>query len=166
MRMPDELTAAFNRQISMELASSIAYLQMSAYLDTQNLIGMAGWMRAQADEERNHALAFFDFVLSRGNDVEIGSIDAPPSEFSDAAAVFADSLEQERAVTASIHSLYQAANEQGDFASVPFLQAFIEEQREEEETVETILERVKMAADNSSALLLLDSELGTRPTAG
>lgn len=162
MKMPDGLARAVNDQITMELASSIAYLQMAAYFDGLNLTGMSSWMKAQAEEEKEHAHLFLDFVLDRGNPVEIGAIEAPKSDFASVQQAFETALAQERAVTKSIHDIYRLAAETGDLGSYPFLQTFIEEQNEEESMVETILERVKLAGDESSAILLLDSELGGR----
>lgn len=164
--MPDELAAAFNDQITMELASSVAYLQMCAHFETENLTGMASWMRLQAEEEKEHAHRFMDFVLDRGNGVRLGSIEAPRSQFENPEQVFATALAQEQTVTKAIHDLYRLASDSGDLASYPFLQDFIEEQNEEEATVETILERVRLAGGESSALLLLDRELGARGTTG
>lgn len=166
MRMTEPLEQAFNDQVTLELESSIAYLQMAAFLDTENLTGMSGWMRAQSAEESAHAQRFLDFVLDRGNRVRIGATKAPEHDFQTAADAFAAALEQERHVTAAIHHLYRLATEEGDLGSVPFLQEFINEQNEEEATVETILERIKMAGADSGALLHLDSELGVRPANG
>jgi ferritin len=162
MKMSDELASAFNDQITMEMASSVAYLQMSAHFETENLTGMASWMRMQAEEEKEHAHRFMDFVLDRGNRVALGAIEAPESGFESVEQVFATALEQEQAVTRSIHDIYRLAADKGDLASYPFLQEFIEEQNEEEATIETILERVRLAGGESSAILLLDSELGAR----
>lgn len=162
MRMPDDLAVAFNQQITMELASSVAYLQMSVYFESENLIGMASWMRMQAEEENDHAHRFMKFVLDRGNPVRLGAIEAPTADFESVEAVFAAALAQEQAVTRAIHDLYRVASQGDDLASFPFLQGFIQEQIEEEATVETILERVRLAGGESSAVLLLDRELGTR----
>ena len=162
MKMPDELASAVNDQITMEMASSVAYLQMSAHFESENLTGMASWMRMQAEEEKNHAHRFMDFVLARGNSVRLGSIEAPESSFESVEHVFKTALEQERTVTKAIHDIYRLASDKGDLASFPFLQEFIEEQNEEEATVETILERVRLVGGESSAILLLDRELGTR----
>jgi ferritin len=162
MRMPEELEAAFNDQVTMELHASTAYLQMAAYFSDRNLSGMSRWMRAQADEERAHAYRFFDFILDRGNRVRIGDAPAPAAEFQGPEEVFAAALVQERDVTKAIHDLYRLASERGDLASFPFLQAFIGEQNEEEAMVETILDRIRLAAGDSSAIFLLDHELGAR----
>ena len=162
MKMPDDIAAAFNDQITMELGSFIAYLQTAAHFESENLVGMASWLRRQAEEEKIHAQRFIDYVLDRGNEVEIGAIAAPKSDFATVEAVFAAALDQERSVTEAIHDLYRLVTDKGDLASYPILQWFIAEQNEEESTVETILERVKLAGDESSAILLLDSELGFR----
>ena len=162
MKMPDDLASAFNDQITMEMASSVAYLQMSAHFEAENLTGMAGWMRMQAEEEKAHAHRFMDFVLNRGNGVKLGAIDAPEAAFESVEHVFKTALQQEQAVTKAIHDIYRLASDKGDLASYPFLQEFIEEQNEEEATVETILERVRLAGGESSAILLLDRELGAR----
>lgn len=162
MRMPQELEEAFNDQIDMEMSSSTEYLQMSAYFADRNLVGMSRWMRAQAEEERSHAHRFLDFVLARGNQVKLGAIKAPTVAFEGPEAVFAAALEQEREVTKAIHDLYRLASDHGDLASYPFLQTFIAEQNEEEASVETILERIRLANDESGAILILDNELGSR----
>lgn len=162
MKLPDELAEAFNDQITIELASSMAYLQMSAYFDSENLVGMASWMKQQSEEEKDHAHRFMRFVMDRGNPVKLGAIAAPASVFESVEEVFETSLAQEQGVTRAIHDLYRLASEKGDLASFPFLQTFIEEQNEEEAMVETILERVRLAGGESSAILLLDSELGAR----
>lgn len=162
MRLPEKLEEAFNAQINRELSSSMAYLQMSAYFADRDLNGMAAWMRAQSEEERDHAYTFLDFVLDRGNPAAIGAIDAPDTAYENIEAVFAAALEQEQAVTLAIHDLYRLATEEGDLGSYPLLQAFISEQNEEEATVASILERIRLAGDDSGAILLLDNELGAR----
>lgn len=162
MTMPDDLAAAFNDQITMELTSSVAYLQMSAYLADKNLTGMASWMRHQAEEEKEHAHEFLDFVLDRGNQVRIGAIEAPATEFKSPEDVFETALNQEQEVTRAIHDLYRLATDSGDLGCYPFLQSFIAEQIEEESTVDGILERVRLAGGESGAILLLDHELRVR----
>lgn len=162
MKMPPDLEEAFNNQVTMELASANAYTQMAAWLAHQNFEGMSRWMRAQAQEEREHADRFLDFVLDRGNRAVIGEVSAPSSEFTSPLAAFEAALAQEEAVTEAIHDLYRLANELNDLSSVPFLQEFISEQNEEEATVSSIVDRLRLADDQSGALFLLDHELGGR----
>jgi len=160
--MSAELQDAYNDQITLEFASSYAYLQMAAFLDDANLPGFANWMRQQAEEERIHAMKFFDFVLNRGNQVELRSIPAPSDDYTSPLSVFEASLAHEQKVTRSIHDLYAHATDGKDYESLALLHWFIDEQVEEESTVSELIEQIAMAGDNGAALLLLDRELGTR----
>ena len=160
--MSDTLTAAYNRQITHEFASSHVYLQLAAFFAGRSLSGFEAWMRAQAEEEREHAIKFFDFVLDRGNDVVLGQIDAPPSVPSSPLEAFESALEQERAVTASIASLLELAQGENDGASFPLLQWFMTEQVEEEASVGEIVDQLRLAGDNPAALLMLDREYAQR----
>ncbi|MFO7548597.1 MAG: ferritin [Acidimicrobiia bacterium] len=162
MEMKPQLAEAFNRHIALELESSLAYLQMAAYFEAASLPGMASWMRLQSEEERAHALKFFDFLLDRGNDVTLVALGAPRSEFESPADVFHTALEQEQKVSAAIAELHRTATEAGDAASYALLQWFLEEQVEEEATVGQILDQLRLAGDEGTALLLLDRELGAR----
>lgn len=162
MAMSADLQDAFNDQITLEFASSYAYLQMAAFFEDANLSGFANWMRQQAEEERIHAMKFFDFVLDRGNQVELRSIPSPSADYTSPLSVFEASLAHEQKVTRSIHDLYSQATEAKDYESLPLLHWFIDEQVEEESTVSQLIEQIAMAGDNGAALLLLDRELGTR----
>ena len=59
----EKMKNALNDQLNAELYSSYIYLSMSAYFDDLNLKGMATWMKLQADEEHQHAMKFFDFII-------------------------------------------------------------------------------------------------------
>ena len=51
---------AMNEQINKEFFSSYLYLSMAAYFEDKNLTGFAHWMRLQANEEREHAMKFYN----------------------------------------------------------------------------------------------------------
>jgi ferritin len=162
MQMSAELETAFSEQITLELASSIAYIQLSAGLAAEDLPGMASWMRIQADEERMHADKFIDHVLDRGNAVQIGAIEAPSAPPADVIGAFEAALQHEQRVSEAIRELYRLASSAGDIDSLPLLSWFLTEQIEEESTVSEILGRLRRIGDDGSALLFLDSELGAR----
>ena len=155
---------AMNEQIKNELYSAYIYLSMSAYFESTNLPGLASWMRMQEQEERIHAFKFYDFVHERGGEVILHAIDQPPSEFESPLDVFEKTLEHEQKVTAMINNLYELAVQEKDYASQIFLQWFITEQVEEEDSASQIIETLKMIGDSHQGLLMLDRELaGRRP---
>ena len=153
---------AINEQIKNELYSAYLYLSMSAYCETNSLPGFAHWMRMQSQEEVEHAMKFFDFVNERGGRVVLQAIDQPPLEFESPRAVFEQTLEHERKVTGMIHSLYELALEEKDYAAQILLHWFIDEQVEEESSAAQILDTLEMIGDKGQALVMLDRELGKR----
>jgi len=153
---------AMNEQIKNELFSAYQYLSMAAFCEAENLPGFAHWMRAQAQEETEHAMKFYDFILDRNGRVVLQGIDGPLVEFGSPLEVFEKALEHERRVTAMINDLYGLAARENDYASQTFLQWFVTEQVEEEKNAGDVVETLRMVGDKSEALFLLDRELGQR----
>jgi ferritin len=151
-----------NEQIKHELYSSYLYLSMSAHLGALNFTGMASWMRVQAQEELEHALKFYDFIQDRGGRPVLQAIDQPPAEFGTPLDVFTQAYEHEQKVTARIHHIYALADKEKDFASLVFLNWFVDEQVEEEKNASQIVETLKMIGDKGNALFMLDHRLGER----
>ena len=164
--MNQTMNTAINDQITMELQAAHSYLAMAAWFDSASFPGMAAWMHAQSAEETEHALKFYQFVLDRDGRVELGSLDAPASDFESVSAVFRAGLAQEKEVTASINNLYGLALQEKDFASLPLLDWFTTEQIEEESTFSQILDDLELAGDSAQAMLFLDRELGARGAVG
>ena len=153
---------AMNEQIKNELYSAHQYLSMSAYCESATLPGFANWMLTQAQEEREHAMKFYNFILDRDGRVVLQAIDQPVVEFGSPLEAFEQALEQEQKVTSQINELYGLAASENDYASQAFLQWFVTEQVEEEKNVRDVLETLNMVGDESEALFLLDRELGGR----
>ncbi len=156
------LLSALNEQVKNELYSAYLYLGMAAYLEGENLPGMARWMRVQSREEVGHAMKLFDFIVERGGKVELAALERPATQYDSPAAAFAAALEHEQKVTAMIHHLYALALEEQDYPTQVMLHWFIEEQVEEEANVGRTAEMVAAAGGQRWALLLLDEKLAER----
>ena len=63
-----------------------------------------------------------------------------------------------------INNLVDISVEEKDHATQSFLQWFVDEQVEEEATVNEIISKLKMVGEDGYGLLMIDSELGKRPT--
>jgi ferritin len=157
-----KMSDAMNEQVKHELYSAYLYLSMAAHFESLSLGGLANWMRAQAGEEQEHALKFFDYILDRGGKVVLQAIDQPTVEFGSPLSVFEEVLVHEQKVTALIHKLYDLAVQENDYASQLFLGWFITEQVEEEKNASTIVDTFKIVGDKGIALHRLDHELGER----
>jgi ferritin len=160
--MNDRVQAAFNDQINEELYSSYVYLAMAAHFEGLNLDGFTSWMKQQAQEELQHAMRLFDHVNRRGGRVALKAVGEPPFEFGSILETFEKALAHEQHITACIGRLYKIALEENDYPAQMELQWFIDEQVEEEENVGRVVDQLRMAGDNQSALLMLDRELGQR----
>jgi ferritin len=153
---------AMNEQINKELFSSYLYLSMAAWFEDRNLPGFANWMRVQADEEREHAMKFYDFILERGGKVALKAIDAPKAKWNSTLEVAEEVAAHEGKVTASIHALYELALKEKDYPAQVMLQWFISEQVEEEKNAAEIVASLKMIEAHETAVLQLDHRLSKR----
>ncbi|MGH2704686.1 MAG: ferritin [Actinomycetota bacterium] len=160
-----EMEAAFNAQLNREFYSSYLYLSMSAYFDSENLPGHAHWMRLQADEEYAHAMKFFLLINDRGGRVQLTTIAEPQSGFGSSLEAFSQALEHEREISDHIGRLYEQASSQNDHASVTFLQWFVNEQVEEEKTLDQLVATLGMIGGEKTAMWMFDRELATRTAA-
>ena len=153
---------ALNAQINNELYSSYSYLAMAAFCEQQQFTGCARWLRLQSQEEHGHAMRLYDFLIARGGRVVLDAIRAPKTTFPTIAAVFADALEQEQAVSKQIDNLYELTFNEKAFSALVELEWFITEQVEEERTAREIVYKMNMVKDDAASMLDMDRELGTR----
>ena len=160
--MNSKIESAFNEQLNAELFSSYLYLSMAAYFGSQNLKGMAQWMRMQAQEENMHGMKFFDFINERGGKVTLAKIKEPKTEWNSPLHVFEDTCAHESKVTGLINELVDLALNEKDHAANAFLQWFVTEQVEEEGTTQEIRDKLKLVSDNPVALFMIDREMGGR----
>ena len=164
--LTDKMQKALNGQMNAELYSSYLYLSMNAYFKSVNLDGFANWMYYQAQEELEHAMKFYDFICQRGGRIQLVQIEAPPSEWNSPLAVFEDTLAHEQKVTGLINDLVEVANEERDHASQIFLQWFVSEQVEEEDSVGGVLEQLKLMGEAKGGLFMMDREMAKRRPSG
>lgn len=153
---------AINEQIKHEFYSAYMYLSMAGSFEAANLPGFAHWMRTQSHEEYEHGMKFFDFLLDRGERVQLQAIDQPPSAFRSSLDAFEQALEHEKEITNRIHQLYDLSVQENDYPAQVLLNWFVTEQVEEEKSATGIVERLRMAGEDSAALLLLDNEMRER----
>jgi ferritin len=158
----EKLQDAINEQINRELYSGYLYLSMAAYFDSMNLPGFANFMRVQEEEERFHAMKFYDFLNERGGRVVLKKIAQPEVDFDSPVEVFELSLKHEQFVTKSINELMDLAIAENDHATKSFLNWYVDEQVEEEDTMDGIVNKLKLIGGKGHGMLMMDKELGAR----
>ncbi len=157
-----EIEEAINRQINEELYSSYLYLSMSAYFESLGLRGFANWMYVQYQEEKDHAMKLYRYLIERGGRVKLYAIKEPPHEWNSPLHAFEETLKHERHITKCINDLVDLAEKKKDRATFNLLQWYVDEQVEEEANDEEIIQKLKMIGDNPQGLLMLDRELAAR----
>ncbi len=157
-----QIEEALAKQINQEFGAAYNYLAMAAYFDAQSLDGFANWMQVQHDEEVAHGMRLFRYLLDRGGHIALEGIPKPRKDYEGVVEVFECALDQERENTKSINSLYELATNCNDYATKSHLQWFLDEQVEEEKSIEDIIAVLRRAKDDVSALLFLNDKLGAR----
>jgi len=160
--LSNKMEAAINQQINAEMYSSYLYLSMATYFESISLGGFSNWMRQQAQEEMFHAMKMFDFVCERGGRVTLKAIDEPPSKWASVLDVIENVLAHEQKVTGLINDLVNLALDERDHATNIFLQWFVSEQVEEEDTAGGLVDKLKLIGGDANGLFMLDTELATR----
>ncbi len=148
-----------NNQINKELYSAYLYTSMQAYCANQSLCGIANWLKVQAREEISHAQKIYDYIIESGNKVKLEQISKPESEWNNVVELFEKALIHEEFVTQSINTISEIAEREQDRATQIFMQWFIMEQVEEENSIRKILERLKLSSD---MIYQADAELSLR----
>ena len=161
--MNDRIEKAFNEQINAELYSSYLYLAMNAYFHSVNLPGFANWMMVQAQEELQHGMKFYDFIVDQGGRVILTSIEGSQLKWDSPLAAFENQQAHEKMVTGLINKLVGIAIEVKDHAAHEFLLWFVKEQVEEEANARDLVAKAAMVGEDGPGLFMLDRDLASRP---
>ena len=151
-----------NDQINKEFYSAYLYLDFSNYYERVGLDGFANWYKVQAQEERDHAMMFYQYLQDHDELVELDAIGKPDKVFNDNMGPLKAALEHERYVTALINNIYGAAYDVRDYRTMQFLDWFVKEQGEEEKTASDLITKMELFGNDPKSLYMLNSELGGR----
>jgi ferritin len=154
-----KMEGALNQQIAFEGYASFLYLSMATWCDSQGLKGCAGFLKRQSEEERMHMLKIFEYLADVDGFALTPGIKEPPRQFEKVQTVFKQVYEHEQKVTESINKLVAQASKENDYATQHFLQWYVNEQREEEALMRTVLDRIRLIGDGPQSLYFIDKEM-------
>ena len=160
--MNEKIAELLNDQINKELYSAYLYLDMSNYYDDLDLDGYSNYYMVQAQEERDHAMMFLKYMQDNGLKVTLKAIDKPDKEFTSVLDPLEIAAEHERYVTSLINNIYHEAHQAKDYRTMKFLDWFVNEQMEEEDSANTMINRYKLFGQDAKGLYLLDQEYMAR----
>jgi ferritin len=154
-----------NRQVEREGYSSNLYLAMASWAENSGLPGIASWLYAQAEEERIHFLKFIKYINERGGSAVIPAFKKPPIELKDADELFKEVLKHEEFITSSINEIVHLTLDEKDYNTHNFLQWFVTEQVEEEASVRTVIDKLKLVGPSNLYIFDRDILSLRRPSA-
>lgn len=157
----EKMVEMLNTQMNFENESAHVYLAMANFCKAANLPGAESWMIAQFKEEKMHGRKIYDYLHEQGADVTITGFETPRKEYDNLLDVLEETLKHEKLVTSKFVELMAQAKSENDFATEAFLQWFILEQVEEEDTVNDLIARYHLYPQPAH-LLLFDKDMGTR----
>ncbi len=151
-----------NQQVNKELYSAYLYLDFSNLCYDQGLDGFGSWYKVQAQEERDHAMLFMQYLQNNGERPVLKTVDQPAVTPATVKEVLLEGFQHEQYVTSLIHDLYEAAHTVKDFRTMQFLDWFVKEQGEEENNADNLVKKYELFGDDPKSLYMLNSELGAR----
>ena len=160
--LDSKVVQLLNQQVNKEFYSAYLYLDFSNYFCDKELNGFSNWYRIQAQEERDHAMLFIQYLQNNGEKVTLEAIDKPAVELSGTKEVLEAGLAHEQYVTSLIHAIYEAAYAVKDFRTMQFLDWFVKEQGEEENNADGLVKKFELYGNDPRSLYMLDSEMASR----
>lgn len=162
LMLNERVAQLLNTQINKEFYSAYLYLDFANFYTEKGLNGFANWYQVQAQEERDHALLFMQYLQNNGVAVSLEAIDKPNIVLKENIDPLKAGLVHEQYVTDLIHTIYEAASEAKDFRTLQFLDWFVKEQGEEEKNADDMIKKMELFGSDAKGLYMLDQELGAR----
>ena len=158
-QMNSDLLTAFQLHLNMERQAHTVYFAAALWCAERELRGFAQFFRNESFSELQHSAKFADFLIARGQTVELHDLPAPQQQWTMPIDLMATSFQMEVDVTTSLQQLYAFAERSSDTRTTVFLDPMIEKQTQSEHEFAHLLGRVRFADNQASALLLIDNEL-------
>jgi ferritin len=155
-----EVEVLLNQQVRKEAQSSAVYLSMASWCNHNGYDYSAEYFFKQADEERQHQLKFYKYILNMGGNAISPEITGIKQEYNSFREVFEDALDQEINVTQSIKNIYARCLKEQDFVTNEFLNWFLKEQREEEYKARRALELFDVIGEEGTGRWQIDRHVG------
>ncbi len=150
---------ALNEQARKEEFSARLYLAMAIWCEVNGYPGAASFLYDHADEERMHQMKIIHYINERGGMAALYELAALKTEFNSLEDIFTQVLAHEEFITNSINELYGLTMAEKDYTTGNFLQWYITEQVEEESTMRTILDKIKLVGKDKAGMFHVDKEL-------
>ena len=157
--LSEGLLNGLHHHLNMERQAHANYFAAAVWFAERELRGFARYFREESQSEHGHAAQFAEYLIARGQSVDLQPLEAPNQVWDAPTDVFATSFLMEADITASLHQLYALGEHASDVRTTVFLDPMVDQQTQAENEFAYLLGRVRFAGEDKSALLIIDNEL-------
>ena len=127
MKISKKMQDAINIQMKNEYDNAFLYLSIASWFEQKSLKGFAHWNFIQYQEEQEHALKFYNYLLERQGEAIVDAVAKPQKDWNSVIDVFKDILAKEKETTENI-SIHAVIDKQdvtsSDYNYFPAFQIF------------------------------------------
>tara|TARA_Y100000589_G_C27198159_1_gene648011 strand:- start:479 stop:1030 length:552 start_codon:yes stop_codon:yes gene_type:complete len=160
--MDNDLFENLCQHLTMERNANVQYFSMALWFQERDLKGFSSFFLTESKDEMEHAYKFSDYLIARGQSVELDGLESPVQNWKSIEELITYSFKMESELTASIQQLYAISERSSDIRTSVFLDPIVESQIKSEDEFATLLGKVKFAANQPSALLIIDEALNKK----
>jgi ferritin len=146
--------------MAMVAHSSAAYLAMSAWCHDQGLIETGEYFKIQSNEEREHQLKIYDFLIETGARAISPEVKNVKNDFENLKEILELALNMEISITESFNKITDTCFKNKDYQTIKFLEWFLAEQIEEEDNARRAIEIYELIGTELDGLFKIDHQIG------
>ena len=150
------------QHLTMERNANVQYFSMSLWFQERELNGFSSFFLKESKDELEHAYKFTDYLIARGQNVDLNALSKPVQEWESIQDLIAYAFNMEADLTISLQQLYAISERTSDIRTNVFLDPIVESQIKSEDEFAHILGKVKFSGENPSALLIVDEYLSRK----
>ena len=150
------------QHLTMERNANVQYFSMSLWFQERDLNGFSSFFLRESKEELEHAYRFTDYLIARGQNVDLHELPKPLQQWDSIQDLIAYAFNMEADLTISLQQLYAISERTGDIRTNVFLDPIVESQIKSEDEFAHILGKVKFSGENPAALLIVDEYLSRK----
>ena len=150
------------QHLTMERNANVQYFSMSLWFQERELNGFSSFFLKESKDELEHAYKFTDYLIARGQNVDLHELAKPVQNWDSIQDLIAYSFRMEADLTISLQQLYAISERTSDIRTNVFLDPIVESQIQSEDEFAHILGKVKFSRENPSAILIVDEYLSRK----
>ena len=150
------------QHLTMERNANVQYFSMSLWFQERDLNGFSSFFLKESKDELEHAYKFTDYLIARGQSVDLQELAKPIQQWESIQDLIAYSFKMESDLTISLQQLYAISERTSDIRTNVFLDPIVETQIKSEDEFAHILGKVKFSGENPSAILIVDEYLSRK----